>query len=262
MARIFLCISLIISIGTCYLSFLTKGKVSVLQADLGSARSGLSTATASLKDVKGKLQQTEEKLTATTATIEEKEKEIAAQKADNEKIAKDLVEASNLAKQKTEEMAAVNGELGKLKEKLGAGNPEELVSNIEQLKGEMEKAKLELAEASQARTTMEQQKRDSDEKLAAAQKSIEDYKSQYTRPGLTGKIMAYNPGWNFVVVNLGDKQGMKANAQLLVMRGSQTVAKVKVTNVEPASSIADIIPGSLSKSGPVQPGDAVIFEGR
>ena len=262
MARILLILSLLISAVTCYLGFATKGKVEALQTDLSGTKTSLATTTDTLKQTKAKLQQTEEKLTAANATIEEKEKEIAAQKEEKDKLGKELAEANALVKAKTEEMASVTGELAKLKEKLGAGNPEELAANLEQLKGDLEKLKLELAEVTQVRTTLEQQKKDLDEKLTASTKLIEDYKAQFTRPGLTGKVMAYNPGWNFVVLNLGDKHGVRANAQMLVTRGSQMIAKVRVTNVEPSTSIADIVPGSESKSLRMQPGDSVIYEGK
>ena len=262
MARILLILSLLISGGTCYLGFVTKGKISGLQTDLSGTRENLKSTTASLNETKGKLTQTEEKLTAANATIEEKEKEIAAQKQEKDKLGKELAEANALVKMKTEEMAGVSAKLADLEKKLGSGNPEELAASVEQLKGDLDKVKLELAEVTQVRTTLEQQKKEVEERLAASTKTIEDYKAQFTRPGLTGKVMAYNPGWNFVVLNLGDKHGIRANAQMLVTRGSQTVARLKVTNVEPSTSIADIVPGSESRGLRMQPGDSVIFEGK
>jgi hypothetical protein len=45
-----------------------------------------------------------------------------------------------------------------------------------------------------------------------------------------------------------------------VKRGNTRIGKVRVTSVEPASSIADIIPGSLVGGLSIQPGDYVISD--
>ena len=74
--------------------------------------------------------------------------------------------------------------------------------------------------------------------------------------------MAVNPGWNFAVISIGDQKGSVANAELLVKRGDTLIAKLKVTTVEPATSIADIIPDSVAKGQRVLPGDRVIFTGQ
>jgi hypothetical protein len=40
----------------------------------------------------------------------------------------------------------------------------------------------------------------------------QSYKGPIVRQGLTGKVLAYNPGWNFVVLNIGDKSGLPETA--------------------------------------------------
>jgi hypothetical protein len=109
---------------------------------------------------------------------------------------------------------------------------------------------------------LEQQKKEVDTKLVATQSQVDQYKFGIVRAGLSGKILAFNPGWNFVVLSIGDKQGVKANTQMLVMRSGQPIAKVKISSVEPATSIADVIPGSLLKGESVQPGDTVVYEAK
>ena len=79
---------------------------------------------------------------------------------------------------------------------------------------------------------------------------------------MTGPVLAYNPGWNFVVLSIGDKQSVKAGKVLVVTRGGQMIARVRVTSVEPSSSIADVIPSSVIRGESVQPGDSVVYEGR
>jgi len=45
------------------------------------------------------------------------------------------------------------------------------------------------------------------------------------------------------------------------VRGNEPVARLRVTSVEPSTSIADVLPGSVRRGVSVQPGDTVIFEG-
>ena len=82
-----------------------------------------------------------------------------------------------------------------------------------------------------------------------------------SQPGLQGMVMAVNQGWGFVVISIGDRQGALPNAEVIVKRGDTLIAKLKITTVEPSTSIADIIPDSLAKGQRVLPGDQVIFSG-
>ena len=79
--------------------------------------------------------------------------------------------------------------------------------------------------------------------------------------GLTGQVLAVNRAYNFLVISLGDKQGVAMNGEMIVKRGGLQVARVKITSVEPTTSIADIVPGSLGRGVNVQAGDEVIYPG-
>jgi len=80
------------------------------------------------------------------------------------------------------------------------------------------------------------------------------------REGLEGRVLAVNPAWNFVVLSIGDKSGVVNNSELLVKRGGQLLGKVRVTAVEPSTSIADIVANSMPAGVSVQPGDSVIYQ--
>jgi hypothetical protein len=72
---------------------------------------------------------------------------------------------------------------------------------------------------------------------------------------LKGKIMAVDPKWNFVVVNVGDDRGMLNNAELLVSRDGKLVGKVIVRRVQKDRSIANLVPGW--QFGEVLEGDSI-----
>jgi DNA repair exonuclease SbcCD ATPase subunit len=63
------------------------------------------------------------------------------------------------------------------------------------------------------------------------------------RADLKGKVMAVDPKWNFVVLNIGGDQGVLDDGEMLVSRDGKLVAKVVVRSVQKDRSIANIVPG-------------------
>jgi len=82
-----------------------------------------------------------------------------------------------------------------------------------------------------------------------------------SQPGLHGTVLAVNRAYNFVVLNLGGRQGVETNAEMLVLRGGTLIGKIRVSSVEPATAIGDIITSTLPRGVQVQPGDTVIYAG-
>jgi hypothetical protein len=72
---------------------------------------------------------------------------------------------------------------------------------------------------------------------------------------LKGKVVVVDPKWDFVVLNIGDDQGVLPDGELLVSRDGKLVAKVVVRTVEKDRCIANIMPGW--KLGEVFEGDQV-----
>ena len=64
-----------------------------------------------------------------------------------------------------------------------------------------------------------------------------------------------DPKWDFVVLDIGDDQGVSADGELLVSREGKLVAKVIVRSLEKDRCIANIIPGW--KLGEMIEGDEV-----
>lgn len=73
--------------------------------------------------------------------------------------------------------------------------------------------------------------------------------------GLRGRILVVDPKWDFVVLNVGDDQGVKENGELLVSREGRLVAKVIVRSIQKDRCIANIVSGW--KLGEVIEGDEV-----
>jgi hypothetical protein len=78
-------------------------------------------------------------------------------------------------------------------------------------------------------------------------------------PGdLAGRVLRVDPKYGFVVLNIGEKQGVAKNGRLLIKRESKLVGKVRVSTVDPDTSIANIMPDW--KLAEVMEGDQVIHQ--
>lgn len=60
---------------------------------------------------------------------------------------------------------------------------------------------------------------------------------------LHGRILVVDPKWDFVVLNIGEDQGVLKDGELLVSRDGRLVSKVIVRSVQKDHSIANFVPG-------------------
>lgn len=218
----------------------------------------------------------ETKVRSTEATLakEKKEKNDVVAKAN--KLEKEGQEHKDLAERTKEELAKAEDKAAKL-----AAAVKEKEAETTKLKADMEampkadtakaaaaeaeaKAadlKVQLATAQQAAQENERRATElarkieetSKKKEVEAQKIITAKKEAIKNA--VGQVVAYNEGWNFVVVSIGDKQGVTPDSQLEVQRDGKMIAKLRVTQVQPTQSTA----GISSKRVKFLPGDTVVF---
>jgi hypothetical protein len=81
------------------------------------------------------------------------------------------------------------------------------------------------------------------------------------RGAIRGTVLVVNRAYNFVVLNLGERQGVEANVEMVVLRAGTAIGKIRISSVEPATAIGDIVGNSLARGVQVQPGDTVIYAG-
>ncbi len=75
--------------------------------------------------------------------------------------------------------------------------------------------------------------------------------------GTKGNIVAVDPKWNFVVLDLGKDKGMLEGGVLMVHRNSQLVGKIRIREVQPTRCVASLLPGW--KLGDLEEGDQVLY---
>lgn len=75
-------------------------------------------------------------------------------------------------------------------------------------------------------------------------------------PGLKGKILAFDPKYNFVVLNIGSDQGVKVRGEMMVDKDGKFLGKVQITSVEKDRCVANILP--QWQRGDIEEGDEVM----
>lgn len=76
--------------------------------------------------------------------------------------------------------------------------------------------------------------------------------------GLRGKILQVDPKYDFVVLDIGEDQGVKERGEMMVSRGGKLIGKVRISpNVQKNRSVANILPDW--KIGEVMEGDEVLY---
>jgi len=179
-----------------------------------------------------------------------------------------IAEAENRAGKAETELAQAQKEKADLQAKLD-GSQQEVASLQKRLEETEKNANASVDDLRQQLDSAEKEKVFLSEKLQDAQgrpaqpkegKKRRETGSQH-RAGVHGTVLAYNQVYNFVVLNLGARQGVESNSEMLVLREGTLIGKIRISSVEPATAIGDIIPSSLARAVQVQPGDTVIYAG-
>lgn len=255
MAKYLLIAAVVISLATAGLGFVNHGKLVDAVADRDQKATQLASAQKNLKTAQDAEKKATEAAKVADASKEELSTALAAAKAAADKTAGELTAANTAITAKDAEIAALKSQIaagpnGIPNPTPGGEDPRiaQLTQEKDELVAALEASKTQLA-AVQA-------------KLAQLLAENETRQKGMMKKGLEGRILAVNPAWNFVVLSIGDKQGASNNAEMLIKRSGQYLGKVRITSVEPSTSIADIVANTLPDGVSVQPGDSVIFQGQ
>ena len=250
MPKILLIISTVVILASAGLGFLTMKKIPALQASLatyktnaGATERDVIKAKSDLKVAKAQADAAAQDVSAAKAGLAAAQQELEAQKA---KVATLTADNQTLSEQvkKSGETPKVAVEAPKTTE-----DP-----RLKELETQLAESKVNLQTQMAKVTEVEAKVKPLEEELA-------HYKGQARAKGLEGQILAFNPAYNFVVLNLGDRHGVVLNSQVVIFRGNRMVARAKVSSVEPSSSIANILPGSGPRDFRVMPGDRAVYSG-
>jgi hypothetical protein len=142
----------------------------------------------------------------------------------------------------------------------GAGSPAATAPTGDS-QSQLDDLRSQLDSAEKEKALLADKLQDAQERAGQSKEGKKRRETGTHRTGLRGTILAANQAYNFVVLNLGARQGVEPTSEMLVLREGTLIGKIRISSVEPATAIGDIITNSLARGVQVQPGDTVIYAG-
>jgi hypothetical protein len=193
-----------------------------------------------------------------------------------------VAEAENKAAKAEAELAQLQKEKGDLQTRLDANQSEMALlqkrleeaekaakpsknpavgPSVADLQAQLDDARRQLDSAEKEKAFLAEKLQNAQERPAPVQEERKRRETGVRRTGVRGTVLAVNQAYNFVVLNLGARHGVEPNSELLVLREGTLIGKIRISSVEPATAIGDMITGSLARGVQLQPGDTVIYAG-
>lgn len=249
--RISLIVAIIASLAVAGLSFvMVKDRIEKTMADRDKNAQDRDTERAAKEKSQRELKSTRTELTTTSNALASTKAELdtmTAKANDQEKRANDL--AANLAKT-TGERNAAQQEVQAWK---GTGlTPDQIKGVVADLKKTIGERDTYIAENRVLLTKYT--------RLDAKYKALLGDEPKVELPqGLKGKIIAVDPKYDFVVLDIGGNQGVQERGEMLVNRKGTLIGKIRITYVEPNRSVANVLPGWKTGDAQLMEGDQVLY---
>ncbi len=143
----------------------------------------------------------------------------------------------------------------------GTESPNPGAASSTELQAQLDEARKQLESAERENALLSDKIRGTQEKADQVTQERQRRQTAIGRAGIRGTVLAVNMAYNFVVLNLGGRQGVVPNAEMLVLRDGTLIGKIRISSVEPSTAIGDVLSGTLQRGVQVQPGDIVVYAG-
>ena len=237
-----------------FFAFLNTQKMKTLRATVATAQAARDTAE---RGIRQKLNPSAGAAVEDQGKVAQAENRAAKAEAELAQIQKEKTDLQTKLDENQKEIASLQTPVNKA-EKNPTGPAADLKSQVDDLRRQLDSAEKEKAFLSEKLQDI--QDRASQPKEGKTRREAVR-ETAHRRTGLRGTILAVNQAYNFVVLNLGTRHGVESNAEMLVLRDGALVGKIRISSVEPATAIGDIISGSLARGAQIQSGDNVIYAG-
>jgi len=212
-----------------------KTQFDELQQSKVSIEDELARARRELTDSQDQLAQAVQAEETLKTSVEDREQEIA-------RLTKDLEQTRGQQEKLTGQVTELQSERDALKQQL---------AELERAKGELESKVMELSD----RPTVELDKVVVSGEPGAGGAAAMPV-SAMAGSASSGQVVVVNREYDFIVMNIGKNHGLAIGQEFKVVRGSETLGKVKVEKVYDELSAAAILPESKKDS--IREGDAVV----
>ena len=256
MGKILTIVTIALAAITAGLGFLNRGTLVETKATLASTETQLTSTREDLAKKTAALAESERMVADLNTKNDLAQAEITKLKADNQTKDSKIADLDSKITESQSALDALKTSFATLEQE--NASLKETASSVDTPVEDESTARI--AELETLNTKLDSDLKTAQARIESMEERLVEKKRVEQLNNLSGRILAVNEAWNFVVLNIGDKNGISSNTELLVKRGATQIGRVRVTSVEPASSIADIIPGSLSRGLSIQPGDYVITQ--
>lgn len=145
--------------------------------------------------------------------------------------------------------------------KLPAGfNPQTISEDLNKIKQEIVELQTQAEAKKQEVTVQEKKIGESKKVLEDIVQKIEARKKSFERNSMRARVIAVNNDWGFVVIDVGEREGITPDTKLLVTRGTQTIGKINTLSVQGNRTVANVLTDTLALGAQPAPGDTVILE--
>jgi hypothetical protein len=249
LTRIALGIAIVAGIAVGVVNFVTiKNNITTLRTNLANETSAKNDALTAQATAEKKQAAAEKELASTKS-------ELADTQAERDKAVADADDLTKRAAKLSDDLAKTQQERNDAQDKLAAWDA--LGLNPDQIKP----MQAQLKAVTQERDDLLITNQVYSAKIVTLRNRLADYGDDEGQrielpAGLTGRVLVADPKWDFVVLNIGAKDGAVEDGVMLVNRNGRLVAKVKIRSVQVDRSIANVLPDW--KLGDVMEGDEVI----
>ena len=210
-----------------------KGQVEEVQRAKSTVEEELTRSHAELSAAQDKLAQAASARDALAKSVDDRQKEV-------DRLTKNLEQARSEHTALASQVEEFSSERSTMQQQL---------ADLEKAKSELESKVMQLSE----KPTVELDKIvvTNDQSGAGAAMSV----SAASGGPMNGQIVVINRDYDFVVMNLGKKQGLSIGQEFQIVRGEQVLGRVKVEKIYDELSAAAILPDSHKDS--IREGDTV-----
>jgi hypothetical protein len=211
-------------------------------------------------------QQLKDKKKEGEETQERKKAQLAQVEKDRDQTKEEVVKVAAEAQEKEAALALLKTNLEQVNQQVSvldakikdAGDIKGLIAQIEALKKDQLAAEGEVANKEQSLAQAQSKLTELKGAVATYEALEERIRKGVVEADFNARVSGVFDEWGFVVLNKGNNGGVFANALLEVKRGKEVIAKLKVKNVEPLISVADVVKGTLVEGDSIRSGDLVV----
>ncbi|MCX6961466.1 MAG: hypothetical protein NTZ08_03320 [Verrucomicrobia bacterium] len=261
MGKILIIVSIVLAAASAGVGFVNRSHLLKTKDDLAASQQETVTVKNNLEGEIKKYVEAGKTISELTAQKQSLDSDLAKQKSDLSAKTTQLTETQSKLTKAEGELATANTDILTKGEKITQLESQlAAAATAVQTPVSTEEDKARITELETLNIKLDEDNKNLEGKLASLQKAAREKETKQGLTRVTGRVLAVNQAWNFVVLSLGNKSGIDSNMEFLVKRGSTLIGKVRTTTVEPSTSIADIIPASLARGLSIQPGDDIIYQ--